>query len=540
MSQSESLCLNIAINRLVAGEAEHFAIWVWKAPYTGGYVLQDRIWPENLTQIWLAWQDLFSPFGLPESPLPPIPIASNGSLQTSAYSVRLMQHLGIELWKWLFDGSIQNSLERSQGIAIGKTKPDEKQPLRLRLEIRDPNLILLPWEIMQPQAGEQAVSLSHNKLLLFSRTTKDVAPLSYRELDRDLKILLVLGEPDTTESPRGGSLKLDREAEILRRILENSGPNNGNVTGTLVPCEVKTLVMPTPAELISSLEEGSFNIFFYAGHGKPAPDGGLLFLRPNVTINGTELAQVLTRCGVTLAVFNSCWGAQSATYNNQPMERSSLAEVLIHHGVPAVLAMRDAIADEEAISFIEAFAKALAERMAIDAAVAVARQDLMTLYGSNQPAWTLPVLYMHPQFDGQLLEPLSEGITGITGGSGPGDPEPWRRRPLAYLRPLGSNSKVHSISGGELRVGRKKDKEKNDLVICHQSVSREHATIYSRKDLAEGKLTYILRDYSTYGTWVLGASDWQHVHEQEVPLESGMQLKFGSLDGQAWEFIIES
>lgn len=56
------------------------------------------------------------------------------------------------------------------------------------------------------------------------------------------------------------------------------------------------------------------------------PDGGVLFVRPDMPLNGTELAQVLTRCQVKLAVFNACWGAQSDHYydndETMPGERS--------------------------------------------------------------------------------------------------------------------------------------------------------------------------------------------------------------------------
>ena len=103
----------------------------------------------------------------------------------------------------------------------------------------------------------------------------------------------------------------------------------------------------------------------------------------------------------------------STNGHQQAIARSSLAEVLIHHGVPAVLGMRDSIADREALSFIQTFAQALASRMSVDRAVAVARQQLLTLYKFNQPAWTLPVLYMHPEFDGQLTEPVDDLKTDL-------------------------------------------------------------------------------------------------------------------------------
>jgi hypothetical protein len=57
-----------------------------------------------------------------------------------------MQHMGMNLWQWLFEGPIQGSLQESKGIAIG-----QNLPLRVRLDLREPYLIALPWEIMQPQ-----------------------------------------------------------------------------------------------------------------------------------------------------------------------------------------------------------------------------------------------------------------------------------------------------------------------------------------------------------------------------------------------------
>jgi hypothetical protein len=293
-------------------------------------------------------------------------------------------------------------------------------------------------------------------------------------------------------------------------------------------------VQPTPAELIEHLERGNHNVLFYEGHGAAAPDGGLLYLRPDARINGTELAQVLVRCQVKLAVFNACWGAESAHQGTQAIPRSSLAEVLIHHGVPAVLGMRDVIANHEAVSFIQALAQALTQRAPIDEAVAIARQQLLTLYKFNQPAWTLPVLYMHPEFNGELIRPLAEGVTEI--------PDPsvsWLgRNPPAYLRSLTSPPRIWPVRGGVLRVGRG---ERNDVVLPSPEVSRDHAEIFYRDALPYGETesSYLLRDVSRYGTWVLGQEGWYRVHRQEVPLMSRTQLKFGDLRSQALEFVVE-
>jgi hypothetical protein len=37
-----------------------------------------------------------------------------------------------------------------------------------------------------------------------------------------------------------------------------------------------------------------------------------------------------------------------------------------------------------------------------------------------------------------------------------------------------------------------------------------------------------------------GVRGWQKIHHQEVPLQSGIKLKFGSSQGQTLEFIIEA
>jgi hypothetical protein len=214
-----------------------------------------------------------------------------------------------------------------------------------------------------------------------------------------------------------------------------------------------------------------------------------------------------------------------------------LAEVLIHHGVPAVLGMRDSITDQEALSFIQSFTQALATRLPIDQAVAVARQQLLALYKFNSPAWTLPVLYLHPDFDGEIIRLPDEGITELPGNSLSGIGQPL---PIASLRSLSNSGQVWWLPTGMARVGRLGE---NDIVIPEPWVSQRHAEIFCRnasRDTGAPGQAYFLRDNSRFGTLLLGAEGWQKVHRQEVALQSGIQLKFGSSQGQTFEFIVES
>jgi hypothetical protein len=521
--------LNLAIARLKNTGTDNFAIWVVNAPYPSGYVLRDCVWPPELNEIWQEWQQMFAGHsGLnitartapqPTKPLP-VNLGSKAVGQMPSYSSRLMQSLGIYMWHWVFDGPILGSFERSSGIAMGQHKR-----LRLQLEIREPDLIALPWEIMQREPGQSAISLSQN--LLFSRTTSEVEPLPSLRTDQAINILLVLGQDE--------NLELEQEATIFEQILGNRTQASRNYSG-YAPCMVKTLIQPTPEELIQELETKAYNVFFYAGHGLPGPDGGLLFLHPGMSLNGIELAQVLTRSGLKLAVFNACWGAQPAAMNRQAIAASSLAEVLIRHGVPAVLGMRDEIADHESRSFIKAFTEALRSRKPIEEAVAEARQELLTLYQFNKPAWTLPVLYLHPDFNGELIKSFDEGITElpdsvITNLN--------TRTSTASLRSLSPGGKTWFLRSGVTRIGRTRD---NDIVIPEPSVSRHHAEILCRNNFSSTNpvQNYYLQDRSTFGTtWCLTSNEWQQIPREEVPLTSGMQLKFGSSRGEVWEFVIE-
>ncbi|MFN9671764.1 MAG: CHAT domain-containing protein [Microcystis sp.] len=544
--------LNLAIASLAT--SNHFARWVTKAPLPGGYVHHDCQWTETLTTEWMAWQEMFCLEKMPTLPMleqleanyrPKLTLSGEGG----SYGGRLMQKLGISLWQWLFQASISQSFAQSQGIALGKN-----QPLRIRLECRNPYLILLPWEIMQ-QAGKQAISLHPN--ILFSRTTSDVDPLPPIKPSNSLNILLVIGEKQikTAASSRnltaintGGETNSDQalesEAANLIRVISPGG--SSSLPENLgVKVKVDTLIRPEAEELTRALDTGKYQAFFYAGHGMAAPNGGSLFLRPGEQLNGTELAQALVRNQVILTVFNACWGAYPAKSGQEMIPRSSLAEVLIHHGVPAVLAMRDAIADREALSFIEVFTRTLfgfkdkeaqmsklfpGPRVPIDQAVRIARQQLLTLYKYNQPAWTLPILYIHPEFDVQLLQTLDEtqSPTVMPNVSG--------TMPAAFLYYLDRPERKLSIRGGAMNIGR--DRE-NDLQIAEKWVSKNHCRIICRKKADYPDYQYFLEDFSRFGTFIYQDGHWKQVHNQEVPLESGLQIRFGSHQGQILAFVVE-
>ncbi|HEY9651322.1 MAG TPA: CHAT domain-containing protein [Coleofasciculaceae cyanobacterium] len=115
------------------------------------------------------------------------------------------------------------------------------------------------------------------------------------------------------------------------------------------------------------------------------------------------MAGLLVNNGVQLAVFNSCRGAYTATSDSlENGKERNLAEALVKRGIPSVLAMAERIPDEVALTLTRLLYRNLNLGYPIDLSLSRARQGLIAAYGSNQLYWALPVLYLHPEFDGFL------------------------------------------------------------------------------------------------------------------------------------------
>lgn len=501
MVQPAFPALQIVCDRLNQSPSnDHFVIWATATPFVRGYAQEDVLWDEQLSRIWLAWQAMFTPTQTPHYPIQNVPVAPLDLTPDPQISLssRLMQSLGVQLWQWLFPRTIAASLARAEGVALG-----QKEALRLRLDIRDPNLLPLPWEIMQAEMGKQAISLEPN--LFFSRTIGDVNPLQLQDNLRTLNILCLVGQPEHQQ----GTLDLSPETAYLQHILQTDDQHqiNGDI-----------LIEPDLQTLITTLNRQKYHVLIYSGHGEPAADGGQIHLNKTTQINGKELAQLLRQNGIRLAVFNSCWGAKSYQHHHQAIAASSLSEVLIHHGLPAVIAMRDPINDVEALTFIQSLMQALSDRCYVDQAVAIARQTLLTRFKFNSPVWTLPILYLHPEFDGKILPhllPITELPTQL--------PQPISAQTIR-LTSLQSPERQWTFQSKLIRIGRRSD---NDMSIEEQWVSKEHAEIIQRDD------NYILRDSSRFGTLIAYPNEpWRIIHQEEFPLKEGCQICFGSEQGE--------
>ncbi|WP_088893434.1 CHAT domain-containing protein [Leptolyngbya ohadii] len=324
--------------------------------------------------------------------------------------------LGQQLYHHLFQGTLRDSWLMAQGVAQNR-----RQALRLRLGLKGDRLPRLPWEVLygcdtpieRMRQGQAARPLATGIQVIFSRyrpatrLAEEGVALAI-EPGQPLKILMVVASPSDREQ-----LQLYREATQLQQELRlaSGGANESDIQLTI-------LSQPGREELTQALEQGQYQVLHYAGHSDSSSGGGSLYLVNNRTgltelMSGQDLAGLLVNNGIRLAVFNSCRGAYTPTYITATTATATaaegtghnLAEALVNRGIPAVLAMAEEIPDEVALNLTRLFYRNLKQGYPIDLSLSRARQGLISSYGSDQLYWALPILYLHPEFDGYLISP---------------------------------------------------------------------------------------------------------------------------------------
>ena len=307
-----------------------------------------------------------------------------------------LSSLGQTLFNALFIGQIRDSWMAAQSIAQHR-----RERLRLRLGLAGLQLQQLPWEVLhdsdRPLGTRTNVVFSRYAL---NRTLNARSPLPVRQPGAPLRILMVIATPRDRQQLE----LLQREFRDMQQELASP---DGFAPDSRLPMQITLLDQPDRSQLTQALEQGRYDVMHYAGHSETGSAGGSLELVNAQTglterLSGDDLAGLLANNGVQMAVLNSCRGA----YQNPELAKAdgaqNLAQALLRRGVPAVLAMAEHIPDEVALVLSRLFYRNLKQGYAIDLSLSRARQGLVSTYGSDQSYWALPVLYLHPEFDGRL------------------------------------------------------------------------------------------------------------------------------------------
>lgn len=309
--------------------------------------------------------------------------ASRGGLGVAAAGASPEQ-VGDELFRAVFQGELLKAFQGCLAKAHGGSG------LRIRLRLNDvPHLADLPWEYLYDAEGRGFLALS-------GRTPV----VRYLELSEGLGTLLV--EPPlrvlaVISTPRGYR-ELAEADEEWRRLGAALEPLRRS--GLI---ELERLTLPTLGALEARLRTGQpVHVLHFVGHGgfsELRGEGVLVFEDEDgkgVPVGGPSLAYLLQdHPSLRLAVLNACNGARASRED----AFAGTAQVLVQHGVPAVIAMQSEVMDETACRFAEKFYRGLAAGLPVDACVGEVRRALAA---ERNPEWGTPVLYLRAT-DGRLF-----------------------------------------------------------------------------------------------------------------------------------------
>ena len=344
----------------------------------------------------------------------PLQLILQGEM-TTKNTVNLVD-LGQELYNALFQRTLRDSWITAQGIA-----QNHQQVLRLRLELKDPRLARLPWEVMH--AGDRPLATGPD--ITFARYQSGMASvnaycrrssahlqthnLPTPAAERGLKVLMVISSPrDLAQLDLVKQEAINLKAELHRQALKLADGNHH-----LPEIELTVLDEPGREELTQALEQGHYDILHYSGHSNLGANGGQIYLVSKKTgltetLSGDDLAGLLINNHIQMVVFNSCFGAYRAKAEaGEDSGERNLTESLVKRGIRSVLAMSERIPDEVALTLTQLFYRNLSQGYALDLCVSRVRQGLISAYGSQQMYWALPILYLQREFDGCLTPQIN-------------------------------------------------------------------------------------------------------------------------------------
>lgn len=325
-----------------------------------------------------------------------------------------LAQLGSRLAEFLLSaGPIRDLYQRNRTLVIDA----QGQRLRIRLSVIPPRLNILPWEYLCE--GE------HNALALDERISIVRYPRQAsvtRSLTRAMPVSIllivfnVIGQAQLNVIKEVRNLTnalrdLARNKHVTVDVLVHGTDDERQTLATLLEGRAGIRLLPEPARVDSFLDalRQDYAIVHYIGHGGFDPErGGVLWFADEAgsgrMLDAATLAQLLRGNNVGLIVLNACDSATEDTSRSF----MGLGSSLIEAEIPAVIAIQYPIFDVSSICFSRTLYKALAEGLAIDAAVSAGRKALYAQEEPFQIEWGKPVLFMRA-VDGTIWQPATSG-----------------------------------------------------------------------------------------------------------------------------------
>ena len=279
---------------------------------------------------------------------------------------------GSELFDTLFQGDVRRLYDEARTRQRGR--------LDLVLTSMIPWIAEKPWEFSYDHGRQSFLATEE---IHFSRNVLTNVPADPIDpSDGPLRILVVSAQPVGF-----GQLSIEQELAVIQRGFEPL------VEAKLV--EIDTLARATPSMIHGRLTTGQYQIVHFIGHGvynEERGEGSLIFVNDDGSeypLGERSVREIFRGRGLSLVFLNAC---ESGRGGNADFNKG-VAQSLVAHGLPALVANQYSVLDSSATSFAQNFYWSLAQGMSLGQAAREARIAVNYLLHGEPIDWAVPVLY---------------------------------------------------------------------------------------------------------------------------------------------------
>ncbi|HYM62630.1 MAG TPA: CHAT domain-containing protein [Thermoanaerobaculia bacterium] len=292
-----------------------------------------------------------------------------GTLPTDDEMVRF----GGLLFETLFQGDVRRLYDEA------RTR-QRLRKLDLVLTSMIPWIAEKPWEFCYDSARASFLATEE---IHFVRNVLTVVPADTIErCDGPLRILVASAQPVSF-----GLLSIDQEVEVIRRGFQPL------IDAGLVSVDI--LPRATPEAIHRMLEARQFRAVHFIGHGEfdeQRREGCLVFEDSRggaFRLGQRSVREIFCGRGLSLVFLNSC---QSGAGGRSDFNKG-VAQSLVAHGLPALVANQYSVLDSSATSFAQYFYSSLGQGHTLGHAAREARIAVNYSLQGELIDWAVPVLY---------------------------------------------------------------------------------------------------------------------------------------------------
>ncbi len=291
-----------------------------------------------------------------------------GSLPSDEQMVKF----GSDLFETLFQGEVRRLYDEARSRQTRK--------LDIVFTSMIPWIAEKPWEFAYDASRRSFMATEEIHLIrnVLTAVPANVIPVRHGPL----RILVAAAQPVGF-----GHLSVEQEVEVIRRGFEPL-IDVGSVT-------VEVLARATPSRIHGRLLTGDFDVVHFVGHGtfdEEAQEGALIFEDDRggqIRLGERSVREIFCQRGVSLVFLNSC---QSGSGGLSDFNKG-VAQALVSHGLPALVANQYSVLDSSATSFAQYFYWSLARGMSIGEAAREARIAVNYSMQGELIDWAVAVVY---------------------------------------------------------------------------------------------------------------------------------------------------